>query len=73
MEESQKRGKEPSGSIVKRGAPLEHTAASLAAFDYLVGLWGMTHQATIRRALEMVASAEYWPGISPTLDAEEKR
>lgn len=65
MEEvKKKRGKESSGAIVKKAAPLEHTAASLAAFDYLVALWGLTHQATIRRALEEVARAAYWPGPS---------
>lgn len=65
-----KRGKESSGAIVKKAAPLEHTAASLAAFDYLVALWGLTHQATIRRALEEVARAAYWPGVSRHEDQE---
>jgi hypothetical protein len=52
-----KRGKERSGAIVKRSAPVEHTASSLEAFDYLVARWGLTHQATLRKALEVAAAA----------------
>jgi hypothetical protein len=62
-----KRGKESSGAIVKRAAPLEHTASSLGAFQYLQALWGGTAQATLRKALEEAARAAYWPG--PSSDA----
>lgn len=58
-----RRGKERNGAIVKRAAPLEHTASSLAAFQYLQGLWGETAQGTVRRALEEAARAAYWPGL----------
>lgn len=72
MEEvKKKRGKESSGAIVKKAAPLEHTASSLEAFNYLAALWGLTHQATIRRALENAARAEYWPGPSNAEAHEE--
>lgn len=63
-ESARKRSKEPAGAIVKRAAPLEHTASSLGAYQYLQALWGTTQQATIRRALEETARAAYWPGPS---------
>lgn len=68
-DEVTRRGKEQNGAIVKRAAPLEHTASSLGAVEYLQALWGTSWQRTVRRALEEAARAAYWPGLPSDTEA----
>lgn len=60
--------KTPKGTIVGKTAPVEHTASSKAALEWLGRHWGVTKQAVQRRALEDAARGAGWPGVMPEGD-----